>query len=239
MAELILAEGTFSSVLFIDRIASGGASDEALTNEERRLMRRLGEYQFAELYARAIEAIIEAHKLPRHFSIGGSSAGATAALACAGKLTERQKKEVLNVVIVEPSGLRRHGLGAKGFAAVPHALARHVAAYRHRISRGWWTPMDKEQYFNRNGKMFEYRATWWATDFVYDDLLRALGNVDFPPLTVVLSRNSHVHTDQTRKALVEACRKPHKVVLVTGNHDRICQPPSLSKFYAGQYQKIG
>lgn len=231
LAEYILKEDSYSGVLFIDRLASGGASENKLAPAEKAAMAALGDQQFAEEYAAAVLAILKQHKLTQPVIVGGSSAAATAAAATAYGLI-RLGKDPAGLVLVEPSGLKAHGI--KGRLAVPHALTKHVIAYRHRLKRGWWTPMDREQYFAK-GKMLEYRARYMAGAATYQLLLGILSDPQFPKTTVVISRTSHVHSFKERAGLRAATNKPHKIIEVTGNHDRVCQPPSLSKYYLGQF----
>ena len=232
IAELVLKHHTYSCILFIDRIASGGASDNMLSLEERRNMRFDGEFQFGKAYADAIIEISKQHSLPKKFVIGGSSAGAPASIATVKAMNTQQRQRVQGLILVEPSGLRVHGFGKSHRGSIAHALSRHVVAYRHRIQRGWWTPMDKEQYFAK-GALFEYRARWFAGDYVFKELCKVLSDSSFPPVRLVLSRTSHVHTNTVRENLKKCTTMPHKIIEVTGNHDKICQPPSLSEFYLG------
>ena len=230
IAELVLKQGTYSAVLFIDRIASGGASDNELSKTEREAMRMDGEFQFGKAYAEAIEKIRKEYDLPERYVIGGSSAGAPAVLAAAQDMSKTERRHVIALIAVEPSGMSLHGFGKKQVAAIPHAFLKHLAAYRHRVQRGWWTPMDKEQYFAK-GTMFEYRAQWSAGNYVYQTLCKMLSDDDYPPIQLVLSKTSHMHSHSIRQALKNCVAKPHRIKEITGNHDKICQPPSLSEIY--------
>lgn len=231
IAKLVLEKGNYSCVLFIDRIASGGASDNKLSKTEKIQMNERGEFQFGKLYAENLEKICKEYKLPQRWVIGGSSAGAPAVLAIALAMNSRQRKNVVNLVMVEPGGLRAHGFGKNHRASVPHAFIRQLIAYRHRVRRGWWTPMDKEQYFAK-GTMFEHRAHWFARNFVFHELGRALSDSKFPPICLILSKTSHIHNHDIRSALQKVVVNPHRIIEITGNHDKICQPPSLSVFYS-------
>lgn len=157
-------------------------------------------------------------------------AGAPAVLAAAQKMNAASRKHVIGLVMVEPSGLLTNGFGKKRVAAVPLAFMKHLAAYRHRVQRGWWTPMDKEQYFAK-GTMFEYRANWWAQDHVFRALCQVLSDKSYPPIELVLSKTSHIHTKDIREGLKGCLSGKHQIKETTGNHDKICQPPSLSEIY--------
>lgn len=230
LAQLALEKGVYGSVLFIDRIASGGASDNELSKSERENMRIDGEFQFGHLYAEAIENIRQKHDLPKRYVLGGSSAGAPAVLATLLGMSPANRQRTISSVLVEPVGMRRHGFGKKRVAAVSQAFLKHLVAYRHRIRRGWWTPMDKEQYFAK-GTMFEYRANWFAGDSVYQSLCKVLSDSSYPPIHLVLSKTSHVHSPLIRQTLKKRIVRPHHITEVTGNHDVVCQPPSLSEIY--------
>ena len=146
-------------------------------------------------------------------------------------MNKRQREQVLKLSMVEPGGLRIHGLGAKHRGAITHAFFKHMLAYRHRLQRGWWTPMNKEQYFAK-GTMFEYRAHWWAGNEIFLALCKDLSNSNFPPIQLILSTTSHVHTKAIRESLQNSVVKPHEIIFISGNHDKICQPPSLSRLYS-------
>ncbi|MDZ7785729.1 MAG: hypothetical protein U5L95_01230 [Candidatus Saccharibacteria bacterium] len=225
LADMVLERKVYGAVLFADRIASGGASDNQLSKAEKKRMSRVGDFQFAQIYHQAVERILAANHQSGNYVLGGSSAGGSAALAAASA----SGSGCSGVVLVEPSGLRPHGM-LNNVLAVPHAFLKHVVAYRHRISRGWWTPMDREQYF-ATGSMFEKRARYWASDRFKKQVMEYVADSSNPPLTLVLSKDSHVHRAQDRREITENAVKPHRLKLITGNHDKICQPPSLSKLY--------
>lgn len=230
IAELVLAGDTYGAVLFIDRVASGGVSDNKLTGEELKRMKTEGEFQFGAEYTEAISKILNKEKFSDQFVLGGSSGGAPAVLAVAESIPQENRRNLLRVVLVEPAGLRTHGLGKKGVASIPHAIVRQAWAYRHRLQRGWWTPMDREQYFAK-GSIFEKRARFFSGNSVYLRLLEDLQNPDLPPLQLVLSTKSHVHRPAEVKVLHDLVKPPHRIVSVSDIHDRVCQPPSLSSIY--------
>lgn len=227
LAELVLQEDVYGAVLFLDRIASGGASDNTLSADDRKKMQRHADYLFASEYAAAIKSVCAEHKLPKQFVVGGSSAGVVAATATAAQFSA---DTCLGLVLIEPGGLRSWGFGSSNKIAFAHAMSNHIYAYRHRLQRGWWTPMDREQYF-AGGPMFEYRAQYLATDRFLDSLVDYVKDRSRPKALIVLSKTSHAHRPVERERLRNAAVGPHVIQDIRGNHDKICQPPSLTKHY--------
>lgn len=221
LSELLLQDDKTLQVVCLDRIASGGMSTNTLTKAEKAQMRKQADMQFAIDYAEAVRGLGA-----KEVVLCGSSGGGLAVLATLKGLGKDQKS-VRAAVLVEPTGLRAHGVRWLPASGLAHGLAKHAITYRHRLSRGWWRPMDREQYFAK-GAPLEQRGLY----FVQDHAKKVLTSLQSTAsIHVYLSSQSHMHRSKERQQVAEALKAPHKVTVISGVHDKICQPPQLVKFY--------
>jgi hypothetical protein len=226
LAEQLVSSLKVSSVYCLDRIASGGMSDNNLTKYELKNMQNKADLQFVEEYAKAVVTLTKNYK---KVVIVGSSGGTLAVQACVDGLQKISSSKKYYAVMVEPTGLRPHGIYGNKHTSLAHGFSRHVFAYRHRVGRGWWTPMDREQYFTK-GAMLEKRGIYFASGKSLNDLSELIGR-NYLDLDIYISDDSHMHSAKERKILKDLGTDRIRIHVIKGNHDKICQPVSLAKLY--------
>jgi hypothetical protein len=226
LAENLLSSQKVSAVYCLDRIASGGMSENNLTKNELKNMQNKADLQFVEGYAKAVVTLTKNYK---KVVIVGSSGGTLAVQACTEGLQKVSNNKKYSAVMVEPTGLRPNGIYGNKHTSLAHGFTRHVFAYRHRIGRGWWTPMDREQYFTK-GAMLEKRGIYFASGKSLNDLSELIDR-NYLDLDIYISDDSHMHSAKERKILKDLGTDCTRIHVIHGNHDKICQPVPLAKLY--------
>ncbi len=226
LAEQLVSNKKVGAVYCLDRIASGGMSDNALTKTELKNMQNKADLQFMEDYT---DAVIKLTKNYKKVVIVGSSGGTLAVQACIEGLQKVSNNKKYSAVMVEPTGLRPHGVYGNKHTSLVHGFGRHVFAYRHRVGRGWWTPMNREQYFTK-GAMLEKRGIYYASGKSLNELVD-LVEINNLELEIYISDDSHMHSAKEREILKALSAGSTTIHVIHGNHDKICQPVPLAKLY--------
>ncbi len=226
LAEQLFLNKKVQAVLCLDRIASGGMSDNKLTKTELKNMQDEADLQFSDEYA---EAVFKLTKNYKKVVIAGSSGGTLAVQGCLEAMQNNSNNKKISAVLVEPTGLRTHGINGNKHTAIVHGFSRHVFAYRHRVGRGWWSPMDREQYLAK-GSMLEKRGMFFASGISLNSLLELI-EINKIKLEIFVSEDSHMHSEKERKMLKSLGTKYSSVYFIKGNHDKICQPIPLAELY--------